>query len=224
MFCFQASAIFNAWANLPLSDAEYAAKLAALQREHFPSAKPLPGVPELLSTLSRAPGVHVALATSSHSTNFKLKTSHLPPNLFAVFAPQLRVLGDDPRIPPGRGKPAPDIYALALACINASLPAGEVPVREAECLVFEDSVPGVEAGRRAGMRVVWVPHPGLREEYRGKEGEVLAGRASHGSTESEQAAGGKPGEVGDGWGTQLDTLENFPYARYGIDVDGKTEA
>jgi hypothetical protein len=34
----------------------------------------------------------------------------------------------------------------------------------------------VEAGRRAGMRVVWVPHPELAAEYRGREKEVLAGR------------------------------------------------
>jgi pseudouridine 5'-phosphatase len=49
-------------------------------------------------------------------------------------------------------------------------------IRPEECLVFEDSVPGVEAGRRAGMRVIWVPHRGLAGEFRGKEQEVLAGK------------------------------------------------
>ncbi|MBE3049202.1 HAD-IA family hydrolase, partial [Candidatus Bathyarchaeota archaeon] len=34
------------------------------------------------------------------------------------------------------------------------LAPGEKAVTPAECLVFEDSVTGVEAGRRAGMRVV----------------------------------------------------------------------
>jgi pseudouridine-5'-monophosphatase len=34
-------------------------------------------------------------------------------------------------------------------------------IRAADCLVFEDSIQGVDAGRRAGMQVVWCPHPGL---------------------------------------------------------------
>ncbi len=87
--------------------------------------------------------VHLALATSSHTRTFTLKTTHLD-ELFAVFESSRRVLGDDPRIPAGRGKPLPDIYLLALAVVNSSLPPGEEPIRPEECLVFEDSVPGVE--------------------------------------------------------------------------------
>lgn len=41
---------------------------------------------------------------------------------------------------------------------------------------FKDGVSGVVAGRRAGMRVVWVPHPGLALDYKGREAEALAGR------------------------------------------------
>ncbi len=44
----------------------------------------------------------------------------------------------------GRGKPAPDIY-LAVA--------GELSVRPERCLVFEDIIPGIQAGKNAGMRV-----------------------------------------------------------------------
>lgn len=43
-----------------------------------------------------------------------------------------------------KGKPAPDIY-LAVA--------DELQVEPAECLVFEDIVPGIQAGLNAGMRV-----------------------------------------------------------------------
>lgn len=157
--------------------------------------------------------VHIALATSSHEANFRLKTSHLT-DLFSVFDAHRRVLGDDKRLQPGRGKPLPDIFLLALQTINQTLPAGEAPITPEECLVFEDSVPGVEAGRRAGMRVVWCPHPMLRREYAGREAEVLAGRTGEaGDVDLHQL-----GEVGDGWAELYETLVDFPYARYGIRV------
>ena len=77
------------------------------------------------------------------------------------------------------GKPAGDIFLLALERINASLIGdgeGQGKVRADECLVFEDSIAGVAAGRAAGMRVCWVPHWGLREVCRGMEQLVLAGK------------------------------------------------
>ncbi|GLB02195.1 hypothetical protein AtubIFM57258_003537 [Aspergillus tubingensis] len=229
-----ASRIFHQWAQLPISPEEYAAKQSALQEKFFPQSQPLPGVRELLaklvSTQTTDQPVHLALATSSHSRNFKLKASHLG-ELFSAFPKSQQVLGDDPRIGKGRGKPLPDIYLLALETINAGLrEKGEPEIKPEECLVFEDAVPGVEAGRRAGMRVVWVPHPGLLESYKGREEEVLAGLTGEHKEEEktkpereadELVAGrlksaGKPGEIGDGWGELLPSLENFPYERYGI--------
>jgi beta-phosphoglucomutase-like phosphatase (HAD superfamily) len=50
----------------------------------------------------------------------------------------------------GRGKPAPDVF------LEAARRLGEDP---AGCLVIEDSVFGVRAGRAAGMLVVLVPNP-----------------------------------------------------------------
>jgi pseudouridine-5'-monophosphatase len=224
-----ANKIFHDWAQLPITKDEYITQLYALQAKHFTTTQPLPGIPELLSNLGRtrywdlkkkdpnsssAPQrLHIALATSSHETNFRLKTSHLE-ELFSVFPTTRRVLGDDTRIAPGRGKPLPDIFLLALQTINDSLPAGEKPITPEECLVFEDSVPGVEAGRRAGMRVIWCPHPMLKKEYAGREDEVLAGRTGEaGDVDLHQV-----GEVGDGWAEYLPTLVDFPYERYGIVV------
>jgi HAD superfamily hydrolase (TIGR01509 family) len=43
------------------------------------------------------------------------------------------------------GKPAPDLFLFAARSMN-SLPA--------DCIVIEDSVPGIAAGRAAGMRVI----------------------------------------------------------------------
>ncbi|KAL9088460.1 MAG: hypothetical protein Q9165_006184 [Trypethelium subeluteriae] len=229
-----------------MDDPAYRNRIAALQAEHFPSCEPLSGVPELLRNLSRTstPKVHMALATSSHKVNFTLKTQKLG-ELFSVFAADRRVLGDDERIPKGRGKPAPDIYLLALETINEGIrrqnqsddAKQEQEVRPDECLVFEDSVPGVESGRRAGMQVVWCPHPGLLREYRGREKEVLAGltgqyqEAGEEKTELEkkneafgkvaqtgQRLKGAPGKIDDGWGRLVESLADFPYNDYGIQI------
>ena len=50
-------------------------------------------------------------------------------------------------VPPGRGKPAPDMFLLA---------ARRMGVAPERCLVFEDAQPGITAARAAGMSVVVV--------------------------------------------------------------------
>ncbi len=51
-------------------------------------------------------------------------------------------------VPPGRGKPAPDMFLLA---------AQRIGIAPADCLVFEDAEPGIQAALAAGMKVVRVP-------------------------------------------------------------------
>ena len=104
------------------------------------------------------------------------------------------------------GKPHPEGFLQA---------AERLGVAPRECLVFEDSTLGVEAGRRAGMRVAWVPHPELRTEYKGREREVLAGRSGFGELDGEEK---QLGEIGDGWGRCLESLVNFSYDKFGIHV------
>ena len=95
----------------------------------------------------------------------------------------------------------------------------EGPITPEECLVFEDSIAGVEAARRAGMRVVWVPPPKLLDLCQGWLDEVLAGRMLQ---EADQVGEVRPraSEVfpkgvvrrsEDGWATCIDSLENFDY-------------
>jgi HAD superfamily hydrolase (TIGR01509 family) len=51
-------------------------------------------------------------------------------------------------VPPGRGKPAPDMFLLG---------ARKMGVPPERCLVFEDAEPGIVGARAAGMQVVRVP-------------------------------------------------------------------
>ena len=58
------------------------------------------------------------------------------------------VCGDDAEVK--HGKPAPDIYVLAAKLMG---------VETRECIVFEDAMSGVKAGKAAGCFVVAVPDP-----------------------------------------------------------------
>lgn len=71
-----------------------------------------------------------------------------------------------------KGKPAPDVYLAAAACLE---------VDHKQCLALEDSPVGLQAALNAGMRCLVVPNDDLKEEeFSGAEGrfnslsEVLA--------------------------------------------------
>ncbi len=94
-----------------------------------------PGVPEFLEGCRKS-GIKLGIATSN--------SRELVENVIAVH----RLRGYFSCIMTGseikQGKPAPDIY-LAVA--------GALAVEPEHCLVFEDIIPGIQAGKNAGMRV-----------------------------------------------------------------------
>jgi beta-phosphoglucomutase len=96
----------------------------------------LPGANSMLSQLKRR-GVPMALASSSRNTRPILERLELG-GLFDVV-----VDGNDVT----RTKPDPELFLLAARRLNVRPPA---------CLVVEDAASGVEAARRAGMRVLGV--------------------------------------------------------------------
>ncbi|MGE4555676.1 MAG: HAD family hydrolase [Desulfovibrionaceae bacterium] len=97
---------------------------------------PLPGLAELIAELQRS-GTLLAVATSAPPDNASMVLRET--GLAQAFA----TVVDASMV--ARGKPAPDVYLAASARLD-------VPPRA--CVVFEDSLSGVAAGRSAGMAVV----------------------------------------------------------------------
>jgi pseudouridine-5'-monophosphatase len=150
--------------------------------------------------------VMIATASNSSTEMFEFKSAKQDvKELLDTFDEELRILGDHPGLKKGRAEPDPDLFLLVLNAINLKLGGGETKIRPEGCLVFEDSVQGVEAGRRADMRVVWVPHPDLATEYEGREEEVVAGRIGLSDIGDEEQLG----RVGDGRGIMFTSLRGF---------------
>jgi beta-phosphoglucomutase len=99
---------------------------------------PVTGLLEFLDYLdSRA--VKIALVTSADVKNTKFVLGDL--KLEARFP--IRVMGEDVK----RGKPDPEPFALG---------ASRLGVAAKDCLVFEDSLIGVQSGSSAGARVMGI--------------------------------------------------------------------
>jgi len=106
-----------------------------LSRHGLPAVR---GVANFIDELA-AQSVPCAVATSATRADTDQLLSRL--GLLERFA--ALVTAEDVR----RGKPDPEVYLRA---------AGAIGIEPSDCLVFEDAVVGVQAARRAGMRVIGV--------------------------------------------------------------------
>ena len=71
-------------------------------------------------------------------------------------------------------KPAPDCYRVALEHLNEQRRAERrQPLLASECLVIEDSPPGIESGRQAGMRTLGITNTVAEEQLRAAGAEVV---------------------------------------------------
>jgi pseudouridine-5'-monophosphatase len=141
--------------SMPSSQDRHAATFLPERREPLETlmrtAKPMPGATELVSDLADR-GVPMAVATSSDRALFLLKTA-----THAWFSHFRAVVCADDVL---QLKPAPDLFLAAAERMGAN------PRR---CLVFEDSPAGIEAAKRANMRVI-----GLADARTGAEAVVSA--------------------------------------------------
>jgi HAD superfamily hydrolase (TIGR01509 family) len=72
-------------------------------------------------------------------------------------------------------KPAPDCYLTALEQLNKKrLGEQRQLLAASECLVIEDSPPGIESGRQAGMRTLGVTNTVSAEQLRAAGAEVVS--------------------------------------------------
>jgi pseudouridine 5'-phosphatase len=125
----------------------------------WPTVQPLPGTVKLVQHL-RKHNIPIAVATGSQRRNYEQKSAHLMDVLFGSFDGKV-VCADDGLIPKGRGKPCPDVFLVtARTCLGRDVGEKEdddVEVTERQRLerkkglVFEDAIPGMQAGKRAGM-------------------------------------------------------------------------
>lgn len=110
---------------------------------HLLETEHLPLIPETISLVRslKERGIPYAIGTGSMSTGARatLRSAGIE-ELFPLL-----VTPED--VPPGRGKPAPDIFLLA---------AERMGVEPTACVVFEDADPGVRAAQAAGMDYVRV--------------------------------------------------------------------
>lgn len=131
--------------NLSLPDEEKT-RLAAQKNEWYlelvsrmTSGDILPGVAQFFSQVRRA-GLRTALGSVSKNAPLILERIGMT-NVFDALIDGNKI---------SRGKPDPEVFTKG---------AEELGVQPAECVVFEDAVAGVEAGKRGGMFVVGLGSP-----------------------------------------------------------------
>ncbi|MFI1703259.1 HAD family hydrolase [Streptomyces griseoruber] len=146
------------------------ARMLAEETADLDGVVPVPGAPEFLASLI-AQGVPHALVTSA---DVPLSTARMA--AAGLPLPELRITAESV----GASKPDPEGFLKG---------AAELGVAPEDCVVFEDSGAGIEAGHAAGMRVVGV---GARAGVHGPDAVVRDLRA----VRVESAGGGVRIHVG----------------------------
>jgi beta-phosphoglucomutase len=123
----------------PSQIAQYAAEKEGLYRQlYFPHLAPLKGLLDFLEYL-KAQHIKLALGTSAPTENVDFVLDNL--RLRQYF----EVVVDGTQVE--RGKPDPQVYQM---CVY------KLGLEPQQCVVFEDSLAGLESGERAGCRIVAV--------------------------------------------------------------------
>jgi len=124
--------------NFPVDIVKAKARVYSIYDEIIPGKlEALPGVNKFISRC-REKNLKLALATSADKRKMETNLSEIGLS-YEVF--DVKINGLDVE----RKKPFPDIYILA---------AEKLGLKPEECLVIEDAVNGIEAGKKAGARTL----------------------------------------------------------------------
>jgi phosphoglycolate phosphatase/beta-phosphoglucomutase len=124
-----------------------------------------PGVVTFLKATAREFSLGLVSMASPTEIRYVLERARLL-SLFSVI-----VTAEDVNV----CKPAPDCYLTALKRLNEKrVSEGGQPLRADECLVIEDSPPGIESGRQAGMRSLGIANTVSDEQLRAAGAEVVS--------------------------------------------------
>src|SRR6267378_227671 len=123
-----------------------------------------PGVVTFLKASSRR--YELGLVSMARQTEIKYALERS--RLFALF--KVIVSAEEVK----NHKPDPECYRLALEKLNARRGHDRrLPLLPQECLVIEDSPPGIESARAAGMRTMGITNTVSESELRGADAEVV---------------------------------------------------
>ncbi|XP_031393866.1 bifunctional riboflavin kinase/FMN phosphatase-like isoform X2 [Punica granatum] len=138
---FEAAAAIVEDYGLPCATEEFVSEITPTFSDQWRNIKPLPGASRLINHL-KGHGIPMALASNSPRACIESKISCQQDWKESFSA----IIGGD-EVP--AGKPSPEIFLEA---------ANRLKMEPSSCLVIEDSLPGVTAGKAAGMEVVAVPY------------------------------------------------------------------
>ncbi|MEQ9438335.1 MAG: HAD family phosphatase [Cyclobacteriaceae bacterium] len=130
----------------------------ALYRQMYqPYIKPTPGLVSFLGDLSRQQILRtVSTSAPPENVDFTLKhtglRSYFPTIIDATMVTQ--------------GKPHPEVYLKSAEALG---------VKPEYCVVFEDAILGIQAGKNAGMKVVGVATTHTREELEAEDTDLVIG-------------------------------------------------
>lgn len=155
-------------ANKSLSEEVLAAlqsKKTDLHRRMIEDQLPLfPGVVTFLKAAARDFSLGLVSMASTDEITYVLERANLT-KLFSVFV----MAGDVPLC-----KPAPDCYRSGLEKLNQKRRIERLlPVLASECLAIEDSPPGIESARGAGMRTLGITNTVSESELRAAGADVV---------------------------------------------------